>query len=144
MHLIMVSRRLLGAEQCWVVRWTLIETWLYYITGTDHSSHALADAVKSDVAHLVTVCRAFLLPRCRVEQPLGAEQIFHTKWQAEIFAHSCIRGQTYINSPLWTSPPAAIIDSCHILRQSKAFCFVQPIMVCGCGVLGGRNSTGLS
>ena len=79
MHLIMVSRRrLLGAEQCWVVRWTLIETWLYYITGTDHSSHALADAVKSDVVHLVTVCRAFVLPRCRAEQiaPLGGQQIY--------------------------------------------------------------------
>ena len=61
--------------------------------------------------------RSFLL------QPLGVEQIFHTRWPTGIFAHSCIRGQTYINSPLWTSPPAAIIDSCHVLRQPKAFCF---------------------
>ena len=84
MHLIMVSRRrLLGAEQCWVVRWTLIETWLYYITGTDHSSHALADAVKSDVVHLVTACRAFLLPRCRAEQPV------HAGRPTEIFDHAC-------------------------------------------------------
>ena len=72
--------------------------------------------VKSDIVHLIVECRAFVL------QPLGVEQFVHTKWPTEIFAHSCIRGQTYINSPLWTSPPAAIIDSCHVLRQPKAFC----------------------
>ena len=101
------------------------QTWSYYITCTDHSGHTLADAVKSDVVHLVTAHWAFLLPL------YGAEQVVHAEWPTGIFAHSCIRGQTYINSPLWTSPPAAIIDSCHVLRQSKALCFVQPIMVCG-------------
>ena len=69
MHHIMISRRrLLRAEQCWVALWTLIETWFWHITCTDHCSHALADAVKSDAVHLVTVRRAFWLPRCRVDQ----------------------------------------------------------------------------
>ena len=94
--------------------------------------------MKSDVVHLIVECRAFLW------QPLGVEQLVHTRWPTEIFDHSCIRRQTYINSTLLTSPPAAFIDRCHTLRQSKVFCFVQPIMVCGRGALGGRNNAGWS
>ena len=45
--------------------------------------------MKSDVVHLIVVRWAFLL------QSLGVEQIVHTRWPTEIFAHACIDVNPY-------------------------------------------------
>ena len=41
-------------------------------------------AVRSDVVHLIMVCWVLLL------QSFGAEQIGHTRWPTNIFAHACV------------------------------------------------------
>ncbi len=101
MQLIMVRWcGVLGAEQCWVVLWTLNEDFGCI------SSHAQSTAatyftvaVKSDVVHLIMVCWALLL------QSFGAEQIVRPRWPTEIFVHACVEVKP-IALLLCASPPA--------------------------------------
>ena len=86
-----------GDEHGWVVLWTPeVRPWLYYITCTEHSCYILA--VKSDEVHLIMVCWAFLL------QSFEAENLVHTRWPTEVFAHACVDVKT-ISIPLCASPP---------------------------------------
>ena len=88
-----------GDEQCWVVLWTPNEDF-GCITSHAQSTAAtyFTGAVKSDDVHLIMVCWAFLL------QSFGAENLVHTGWPPEIFAHACVDVKT-ISIPLCASPP---------------------------------------
>ncbi len=78
--------------------WTLIED---YGCITSHAQSTAAThftfAVKSDVVHLIVVCWALLL------QSFGAEQIVHTRWPTEIFAHACVEIKS-ISTPFMCTP----------------------------------------
>ena len=88
-----------------------------------HHMHSLSTvatyftgAVKSDDVHFVMVSWDFLL------QSVGAEKIVHTRLPTEIFAHACVEVKAI--SFLYVHPlPQQNMDSCHVLRQSKVFCF---------------------
>ena len=73
---------------------------------TSHAQSTVATyntgAVSPDVVHLIVVCWAFLL------QYLVAEQIVHTRWPTEIFAHACVEIK-----------PISVLFSC-IPSQNKA------------------------
>ena len=102
MQLIMVRWcGVLGAEQCWVVLWTPNEEF-GCITSHAQSTAAtyFTGAVKFDVVHLIVVCWAFLL------QSFGGEQIGHTRWPTEIFAHACVEVKLI-------STPFMCIPSCN-------------------------------
>ena len=73
-------------------------------------------SVKFDVVHLIVVCWALLL------QSFGAAQIVHTWWPTEIFVHACVEVKPI--SILYVHPlRQQSIDSCHVVRQCKVFCF---------------------
>ena len=74
-----------GDEQCWAVLWTPNEDFgCITLHAQSTAATYFTGAVKSDVVHLIVVCWAFLL------QSFGAEQILHTRWPTEIFAHACV------------------------------------------------------
>ena len=85
--------------------------------GTSHAQSTAAtyftDAVKSDVVHLIVVCWAFLL------KSFGAEQIVHTRWPTEIFAHACVEVKPK-STPFMCISSRNKAYSCHVLRQSKS------------------------
>ena len=90
-------------------------------------------AVRSDVVHLIVVCWAFLL------QSFGAEQIGHTRWPTEIFAHACVEINS--KSTLFVCVPSS--NKAYIAATScaspKCFAFTQLIMVHCCGGFGNEQ-----
>ena len=123
-----------GDEQCRVVLWTPNEEF-GCITSHAQSTAAtyFTGAVKSDVVHLIVVCWAFLL------QSFGAEQIVHTRWPTDIFAHACVEVKP-ISTPFMCMPSrnkAKIAATSFASRKYSAF--MQQIMVRRCGVLGAEQ-----
>ena len=104
MQLVMVRWcGVLGAEQCWAVCWARLPPIEDFGSITSHAQSTAAtyftSAVKSVVVHLVMVCGVLLL------QSFGAEQIGHTRWPTNIFAHACVEVKP-ISIPFRASLPA--------------------------------------
>ena len=93
-------------------------------------------AVKSDVVHLIVVCLAFLL------QSFGAEQILHTRWPTEIFAHACVEIKSMSTDFMCIpSRNKAFIAATSFARRNCSG-FLQLIMVRWCGGLGADTVLG--
>ena len=54
-------------------------------------------AVKSDVVHLIVACWALLF------LSFGDEEIVHTRWPTEVFAHACVEVKP-ISTPVMCIP----------------------------------------
>ena len=102
---------------CWVVLCTTIED---YGCITSHAQSTAATyflaAGKSDVIHLIVVCWALLF------QSLGGEHIVHIRWLRKILFHACEDIKFIIFLSVHALSQQSM-DSCHVLHQSKIFCY---------------------
>ena len=86
-------------------------------------------AVKSDSVHLIMVCWVLLL------QSFGAEQIGHTRWPTNIFAHACVEVK-HISIPFSCIPSGNKAEiGATSFASLKYSAFMQLTMVHCCAVL---------
>ena len=103
---------------------------LHHMHGARPAATYFTCAVKSDVVHLIMVCWVFLL------QSFGAEQIGHTRWPTNIFAHACVEVKP-ISIPFSCIPSRNKAEiGATSFASLKYSAFMQLTMVHCCGGFG--------